>query len=364
MRVCLGLLIAGAGLLFFSAESRAFDFTDAQRQLSSLKSAFATEPTLKVEQRGVEPYYDVAVENVCNGAVERLARQWLQEAYWTNFLDRAVLIKALIAFPDSKRNAVESVIFAGGNTSQFGWNCQESAVRGVSRTERARVTLEMIVVSEPGETTSKVLAGALAAAAGLVTDGWGAVVVGVLAGSAKAYADQTRDVTQKFLEAGGRKFITASVDIGATKYGAKRRPTSATVAGASFVDNGEEWLSLRRYPRKQLVAFDPDIDRVSQIPVRIDLVTAYATWDDMLKTARSRAPDLSRRGAVAVFCSSFRGELERSLQSDVLAVRLGLYALLRIEPDRFSGDRATRGCLDPAELKALTDGGYVRLWAF
>jgi len=353
MRSLIGILVAGLILTCSVRESCALSLTEAQRQLGVLEAVLTAQAKPIVEPRGETPYYDVLVQHVCDDVVENLARQWLNEAAAT-FFNRALLIEASVSFPDSGRHDLDAVIFVGGNTSDSPWKCQSSIVQGVRNTDRVRVTLKMIVASELGPKTSTVLAGALAAAAGLVTEGWGAVVVGTLAGATKAYAGETKDINQKLLANGGKTFHGLTVELGATSYGDKRRPTSNVVAGASFSGNGQEWFALHRQPRNRLIDFNPLWDSPTQkIPQQIDLVSVYLGWDDMLKEAHFDALNWSQPRAVTTFCNSFRAKLERSLQGDVTAVQLGLYAHFVQYRGQFSGDRAHRGCLETSELNGL-----------
>lgn len=359
MRISIGVLAVSLSLLCSAGESHALNLTEAQRQLGALESVLATEPKVVVEQRSSAPYYNVIVENICDGTVERLARQWLTEPLAT-FLDRALLIEASISFPDSKRREFNALIFAGANTSDSQWKCQSSIVQGVPHTERVRVILKLIAASELGPNTSAVFTGALASAAGLVTGGWGAVVVGVAAGATKAYAAQTKDINQKVLEAGGEVYPAVSVELGAPFYGKKNRPTSAIIAGASFFGNGQDWFTLRRQPRDQLIQYNAQWESAAQkIPAQIDLVSVDLTWDEMLKAAYFDTLDWSRPSAVSAFCTSFRNELHRSLQRDSLAVLLGLYAHFVQYHNQFNGERAYRGCLELKELNELQRDGYI-----
>jgi hypothetical protein len=223
----------------------------------------------------------------------------------------------------------------------------------------------MIVVDELGHKSSMVISGLISGAAGLVTGGWGRVAMGVLAGATKAYAAETKDVTEKALAEGGRKFISQSVVIGERVSRNRQRTAPSYVAGASFWGEGErhEWIWIKRDPRASLLGYRPGED-ISEVPQLIDRVSVGSSWDDMLQAAGSDSVDWSRPVDVKRFCGIFRRELQKSLQQDVWSVRLGLYAQFWFNRDLYRGERGSIGCLEPAELKALRNAGYVPNFIF
>jgi hypothetical protein len=215
------------------------------------------------------------------------------------------------------------------------------------------VSLELIVASEVGRKTGVVLAAVAGAGVGSLGGGPLGTVGGLAVAGFKAYVDQTKKLTQEMLLDGGRKFSAVAVIIGDPRHGARRRPLPVGyVSEARFPGEGEERFRLRREPREQLLDYRPGMHSAWQIPGMIDLVSVSLTWNDILKEA-------SKLNEVGAFCASFRRELQRSLQYDRLAVRLGLYAHFSINRHQFDGDRTNRGCLDPAELRALNGSGYV-----
>src|SRR5487761_1833790 len=175
--------------------------------------------------------------------------------------------------------------------------------------QRVRVTLQMIVVDELGHKSSMAISGLISGAAGLVTGGWGRVVMGVLAGATKAYAAETKDVTEKALAEGGRKFISQSVVIGERVSRNRQRTAPSYVAGASFWGEGErhEWIWIKRDPRASLLGYRPGED-ISEVPQLIDRVSVGSSWDDMLQAAGSDSVDWSRPVDVKRFCGIFRRE--------------------------------------------------------
>ena len=369
MRFCFTIIVAGLILFGPARECQAQSSQGQRTSVNDLKAAFTTEPKLTVEQIG-SGYYDVIVENVCNGPVANLTSAWLRE--WSaSYRNRAIEISAKIAFPDSNRSAFDSLIFIGSNIVGPQWSgpCKEDAiVRGVPRDQKVQITLQLIVVDELGQRTTAVLAGAVTAGITALTTAWSGpvgfivgVVGGVVVAGTKAYADQSKKVSQQLLQAGGKIFTAHPVDIGGVQ---QKNKVATTVAGASYVSNGQELFSLRRKPRPQLLEV-PSLMFSSKIPEQINLVSVHASWDDMLKAAHFDTVDWSVRRSVNNFCTSFRRELQSSLQYDTLAVSLGLYANF-VMSQTFKGDpdRAKWGCLESKDLTNLRESGYLPTFGF
>jgi hypothetical protein len=341
-------ILAACLILFFSG--RQCQATEASKQLDSLKAAFSAKPRVVTKERGSEQYYDVVVENICNGQVENLARQWLSDSWGgSNFTNRLVLITAYTDLPTRQ----EIIIFAAGNFSTNTPVCQESVVLGVPRPRNVQVTLKLIVASELGKKTADALKAGMVAL-GTFVNPWLGAGIAVVAASTRAYGAQSQEVVQTALAATATPIMSRRVTIG------QIRPTSPRIAEAHFEDHDREWFSVSRRPRPQLLEYDPIFFDARQIVQQINLVTVYHTWDEMLATATSQSGkqqlNLSQSFDANTFCTTFRNELHRSLQSDPLAVRLGLYAHFRQHQFEFSADRANRGCLELAEFAYLGQG--------
>lgn len=348
MRIYFGLLVGILVLFGAAGECQAdsllkplTDWWDTRSQLNDLKASFKVAPKVVVEKRGSEPYYDVAVENICGGRIEKLAHAWLDQGL-ANFLNRAIIIEASFTILDSKERTLDRMIFAAGNTRDSQSPCQNKVVEGVPSNEQVRVTLKFIIASELGPKSSLAMTGLLTAAAGLVTGPWGAVAVLTVGGIKPVLAAQAKDITQKALAAGGKLYYNSAV-VGL--------PGQALATG-----NEQDWYYLHASPRQQLLDFHPGMD-LSQIPELIDRVAVGTTWNEMLSDADIKHVAWLRPRAVDVFCGSFKGVLMGSLHQDLTAVRLGLYAVKYY--GQFKGDRANRACLEPDDWNDLHNKGYI-----
>lgn len=367
MRNRVKVIVASLMLLAFAGECHAqlFGFSEPAR-LKDLKTAFQTEPRVWITQQGSDPYYDIAVKNVCEGAVRDAAQEWLNQTisipilknnidfHPGNFLNRLMLISASVDFPDGGRPALREIpILVAGNTADVSWNCVDLTVQGIASNQRVQVTLKMIIVDSPGGRTIAVASAAFSALAESLKGGPVGAVIGLAGGITKAYADETKNATAKALLAGGRPFLSRPIMVGEKTK--NPIPESAPPLGSvpmtyrGGVWGQEEWFRVERYPRQNLLSYTGN---VSDIPRLIDLVSIGQKWEKILQDSGSPT-------RVSHFCRVFRTELGVALQNDPLAIQLGLYAHFSVYRALYPDDRANRGCLLPSELKALKDGGYI-----
>lgn len=352
MRLHINIIVASVMLLAFAGECRAqFQFLEPAR-LKDLEAAFKSEPRVWITPQGSEPYYDLAVKNVCEGAVADAAREWLDQTILNvsagNFLNRLMLISASVDFPDGRRPSLGPIpILVAGNTSEVSWHCVDLSIQGIKSEQRVRVTLTMIVVDRPGHTTSALVSAAFATLGGSLKGGFVGAAFGLVGGITKAYADEAKDVTAKALAAGGRSFLSHPTIVGEKTKNPVPEPAPQAGSRATYIAGvwgKEEWFRLERYPRPNLLGYT---GIVTDVPGLIDSVSIDQNWDKMLVDAGSDSlPENLNR-----FCNTFRRELMHALQQDRFAVSVALYAHFKMYPGSYEGNRASTGCLSPAEVK-------------
>ena len=204
MRNYFSFLVATLVLLGCVGDCHAQPFTTAQNRLDDLKAAFQDlHRETKSSRRGVERYYDLAIENICNGdeSVESSVRDWINQ-YFARVRDRLVLIRASIEFRTGSRvNIIDRPILEQANTFDAIALCENLNVAGIRSSEAAKVTIKIKIIDDWDDRISAALAGARKGAefggarGGTVGSVAGAAIVGV------ASFFVTKRVGQKDLEA-------------------------------------------------------------------------------------------------------------------------------------------------------------------
>ena len=131
------MVVASFVLFGISSQCRGQPWTEPARQLRDLETAFHNAPKVSIETRGSEPYYDIAIKNVCDGEVANLARNWVGQEI-ANFLNRLVLISASVEFPDGRRPPLMNPIpiLVAGNTADVSWRCEDLTIQGIRANQR------------------------------------------------------------------------------------------------------------------------------------------------------------------------------------------------------------------------------------
>jgi hypothetical protein len=391
MRFSFGFLTAILLLFGFAGECQAQNLTGGfptltagGRDLDSLKAAFNSAPKLVIKPAGSEAFYDVAIENICDGPVDSLARDWANHQFGSSVLDQVALITASVELPDGGRTPFQNPIpiLVEGNASYVSSQCRDVTIRGVPRGRRVKVILVM-TLAQGVPSRAKNAAFELAdAAADYLPGGW-LVQTGTHLGIKfiKTFVTQGKETQQALAEKG-------AVYPDPRKPQPKPPEINDQVAEAHYMDQDKEWIRLMRYPRAYLLnygpcqyqynvpgasatvgpckSFSPGTVGLDAIPDQVNLLLSPYTklsdaansWNALLQTAGAGTLDLSQSQNADKFCASIRNALQEHLIRPT-EVSLALYVHFRQHHYEFSGDRANRGCLFPAELNDLVIKGYI-----
>jgi hypothetical protein len=249
--------------------------TEEHRQVMDLQSAFRDDDqhhVAKSEPWGPGAYYDLTIDNVCGGDVEKWANRWIKpevnlenlsvknlsvknvirlaknSAKYVTSLprDRLVLIKATLEFgQDGLPDVIDRTIFENSNTSGAFYTCDNNLkFWGVQNDKNAKVTLKIKIVDQADPQVQKaVTAGQAAGASGFAFGGvLGAAGFGFVGGVTTYFI--TDSVTQTDLENNPHfPEHKTSVTIGELRRG--QRVTRASLTS----DNHKEWITISRVGR-------------------------------------------------------------------------------------------------------------------
>lgn len=359
--IAMAAIVAAA----FTTPSRA----EMSPALQRVHTAVRNQPTPVPVPRGAGAYsyYDMKIDRLCgSGSISEAATNWVDEPAFSETgrfpgTIRTIAMSVTFSFPETDRpNVTLPLVVGASNTAERVQNCDSLIFTNIPRNEKTKVRIDFAVtegfrLSDPSSVIGSI--GRVVSALGALT-GYGgspaiagtSAVVSFLTANTKPVTDLTNAMNEllALLDAKHKPWSTINpIEAGTGRLSHRVTPRSAQ----------SEVFAMQKGYKDTMLVSDPT-GPFSQIPQDYSRLVRR-NWDDIVADVMNANPAFHER--LDSFCPAFRRTLSRAVNTDPVAVALGLYYHAASNSDSYLQAPASgRTCLNTSEINQLIARHWIK----